>query len=60
MNWSGFIIAFFLLGIIPIWFLNFTANLGFLKNVMVTLIIGVATFFAVQYGGTKRGVFTRN
>lgn len=54
----GFLIAFSLLCIIPVWFLNFF-DMGFFNKVGLTLVLGVVTFIAVHTGGTKRGFLTR-
>ena len=58
-NWLGFGIAFVLLCILPIWFLTFTDSLGFFMKVGVTVIMGVVTWLAVGYGGTKRGFLSK-
>ena len=58
-NWIGFTIAFVLLGIVPIWFMNFTGGIGVGTRIFLTLGVGVATYFAVESGGFKRGFISR-
>jgi hypothetical protein len=54
MNWFGFIIALFVLDIVPVWFIPIMP-LGFFTKVLLTVFLGGVIFFAVNYGGWKRG-----
>ncbi len=54
-KWGGFIIAFILFVILPVWVLTFFPTVFFHK-ILMTLVLGVIVFIAVKSGGTKRGL----
>ena len=59
MNWISFSIAFILLGIAPIWFMNFTGGIGIGIRIFLTLGVAGAVYFSIEYGGAKRGFISR-
>ncbi len=60
VNWIGFSIAFVLLIVLPVWFMDFVGEgLSFVYKLVLTIGGGAATFMIVQKGGSKRGIFSR-
>ncbi len=58
-NWVAFSIAFVLVGIIPLWFLNFTGGVSFMKKILITIVLAGVVYYSVEYGGAKRGFISR-
>lgn len=58
MNWSGFLISFVLLGILPIWVIRlFPLDFGI--KVLLTVVAAGACYWFVEHGGAKKGLFTK-
>lgn len=57
-NWIMFTIAFVGFVIIPIWFMTI-GDVSFINKVILTIVLGVVTFFAVKTGGAKRGFISK-
>ncbi len=54
----GFLIAFCLLIIVPIWIIDIV-EIGLFDKVIFTLVGGAATFYFVHVGGAKRGFISK-
>lgn len=57
-NWVGFVIAFVILDIIPVWVIRIM-EIPFFSRVLLTIFLAVIIYIAMQYGGTKRGFITK-
>lgn len=58
LNVSGLLIAFGLLIILPVWVFGFKF-LAMKTKLLFTLFGGIAVYYFVEHGGTKRGVFAK-
>ena len=58
MKWFGFILAFVLVVIVPVWIIKFGSTSTF-QRFLFTIVGGIACYFAVEKGGWKKGLIVR-